>query len=982
VAASETRVAAPPTTDEGTGPASSAASDETRAGAAVVARDEPAIDETRAGLAPFARDAPRAGPAPFSGLAATLASHGGRARFEVTRDGESDEPDEPAVSGRTIGRHTVLARIGRGGMGEVFAAYDPHLDRKIAIKLLRPGAHHGPEAEARLLREAQAMARVSHPNIVQVYDVGVHDGQVFLAMEFIDGETLGRWISAVPPHPWPEVLRRFRAAGRGLQAAHAAGLVHRDFKPENVLHGRDGRVCVTDFGLVRAADHADAFTGASADRLRIDPLQTQAGAVLGTPAYMPPEQFLGAEVDARGDQFSFCVALWHGLYGERPFDDHDYDALRQAVLAGHPRDPPPGARVPGWLRRALLRGLRVDPAERWPSMQALLAALDRDPAQRRRWLLAGGAAALLVGAAAAALGTREDPEARCVAGAQARLAAVWSPARADGLRDMFERTGASYAAVTADYVVQAVDAHAAAWSAAAAEVCAAAHARGERSARLADRQSTCLAGQLRDADALLRVFEAADAALLERAVAAVDGLPAPARCGVEALADVAPPADPAAATQVEAAGALLARAAADDLAGRYPAGVALAGRALAAAEASGHLPTIAAARLRLGGLQGRSDDHESAADTLFDALLAAREAGDDDRAVRALVALTELDAVRRPRSAEALRWARQAEAELRGREPDPALRSELLQFKSEAESGLGDYEAALASMRAALELAAPALGGSAWREASVRSRYAQLLWGRAEYERAARELDAALATITATLGPRHPETANVLAAIGGLAWVRGDYARAEALFERVLEIRREAFGDRHTATAKTLSNLGATVGADPARQREALLLFEAALASLEAVVGPEDLALQGILDNIAGAREQLGDREGGLAMHRRNLELRLRTLGPRHPDTARSYLGVASAQLAAGEYDAAIAGFERALDIRRGAQMHWVLLARAEVGLATALHRAGRDPARVRRLARDAVDHFRTHGPQADPERAEAEQLLAELDPP
>jgi predicted Ser/Thr protein kinase len=286
--------------------------------------------------------------------------------------------------GAQLGRYVVLERLGAGGMGVVYTAYDPELDRKVAVKLLQPcSAEQRAEEEARLLREGQAMARLSHPNVITVHDVGTFFDQVFVAMEFVDGVTL-REVQK-QPLSWQSALKLYVQAGRGLAAAHAAGLIHRDFKPDNTLVDGAGRVRVLDFGLARALDGAPETPAAPAPDLPIPsggvlstPL-TNPGAFMGTPQYMAPEQLFGAEVDARTDQFGFCVAFYEALYGERPFRAATLQELAQEIERGHVQPAPPGRDVPDWLRQALLRGLSTRPADRFPSMDALLAALDQDP---------------------------------------------------------------------------------------------------------------------------------------------------------------------------------------------------------------------------------------------------------------------------------------------------------------------------------------------------------------------------------------------------------------------------------------------------------------------------------------------------------------------------------------------------------------------------------------------------------------------------
>ena len=258
-------------------------------------------------------------------------------------------------------------------MGIVYLADDPELDRRVALKILR-----GQDAQAseRLYREAQALARVSHPNVIVVYEVGTFEGQLFMAMEFVEGESLTSWLHE--SRTVPELLATFAQAGRGLAVAHDVGLVHRDFKPDNVLVGRDGRVRVVDFGLacadavLRASNQVDVdATIGTRDAFRT---LTRTGAFMGTPAYMAPEQYDGLPADARTDQFGFCVALYEALYKVRPFEAETLPELARAVKAGAVR-PPRGARVPRHVERALLRGLHPRPEDRFASMDTLLAEL-------------------------------------------------------------------------------------------------------------------------------------------------------------------------------------------------------------------------------------------------------------------------------------------------------------------------------------------------------------------------------------------------------------------------------------------------------------------------------------------------------------------------------------------------------------------------------------------------------------------------------
>ena len=308
---------------------------------------------------------------------------------------EASEHGKDAIPKR-LGRYRVRRLIGAGQMGVVFEAWDPDLERVRAIKLMQP-ARREDAARTRFLREARAMARLDHPNVVSVQDVGVFRGRVFVVMDLVDGPTLRAWLTA-SKRSWSETLARFIAAGRGLLAAHEAGLVHRDFKPDNVLVTDDGATKVTDFGLVREQDEPGGTEAAAADELHADAL-TRTGALLGTPAYLPPERFRGELADARGDMYSFCVALYEALYGQHPFVGDTLNEKMAEITAGNIRTPPDHAEVPGWIFGTIQRGMNPEPSERYASMAELLAALDQTPRRRRRWWMLGVATVVLAAVA-------------------------------------------------------------------------------------------------------------------------------------------------------------------------------------------------------------------------------------------------------------------------------------------------------------------------------------------------------------------------------------------------------------------------------------------------------------------------------------------------------------------------------------------------------------------------------------------------------
>ncbi len=412
-------------------------------------------------------------------------------------------------SGDAIGRYVIIERIGVGGMGLVYSAHDPELGRRVAIKLLRHTARTDP-TEKRLLREAQLLARLVHPNVVTVFDVGSIDGRLFLAMELIDGGTVHDWLRSTA-RSWRQIRDVFVDAGRGLAAAHQAGVVHRDFKPQNVLVGTDGRVCVTDFGLSRAPGD-DVTEGSSRPSLAgwspSSPSKlTETGAVLGTPAYMAPEQHQGA-ADQRSDQYSFCVALSEAFDGKLP-----------GTPSTTPADFPPAPTVPTKIRRAIARGLSPVPADRYPSMRELLAELTWDPLRRRRQTIGAVAALALVALTVTVLGRSLLVRRQCGDG-DSRFARVLSPARWARLASVRER---SIAAVDPHLVAETrshwvrfffeLERYQQAWLASYGEACEETRVRHQQSPLIMEARVSCLEAALASVDVFAGSLEEGDHAV-------------------------------------------------------------------------------------------------------------------------------------------------------------------------------------------------------------------------------------------------------------------------------------------------------------------------------------------------------------------------------------------------------------------------------------------------------------------------------------
>ena len=534
-----------------------------------------------------------------------------------------------------LGRFVILQQLGRGGMGDVYAAYDPQLDRRVALKLLRttPGKGSSAGARERLQREAVALAQLSHPNVVPVHDVGSIDmpvpglpgvgdaeseKQLFIVMELVSGRNLRQWLEA-EERSWQAIVGAYRQAGAGLAAAHRVGLVHRDFKPANAQVGDDERVRVLDFGLARTtpshvfqssnngssqrppgdspapvsapvstplafdvselqddmetASLQDELETATSDGELLHAHHTRTGVLLGTPAYMSPEQFSGSKVGPASDQFNFCVALYEALYGVRPFPGTTLRELHANVTSGNRPPPPRASGVPGFLLPILERGLSVAPDERYPTMDALLEDLARDPARLRRRRLHAAAFAVLCVALAGSLGyalSRSSTPADPCAGASERLVGTWDDDRKAAIEGALSAVEHPYASAVVPRVLGTLDAYAATWVSVHESACQA-HRRGEQSGELLDRRMACLERHLDLLDSAVSVIAETDATSLDSAVQVAGQLPAPTACSdSEALmAEVAPPADADSARRVNELRNQLSRAQALEYAGRH-----------------------------------------------------------------------------------------------------------------------------------------------------------------------------------------------------------------------------------------------------------------------------------------------------------------------------------------------------------------------------------------------------------------------------
>jgi eukaryotic-like serine/threonine-protein kinase len=607
-------------------------------------------------------------------------------------DGGRDDPDDALSPGTRLGRYVVLEEIGTGGMGMVFSAYDPELNRKVALKLLRPRHREKKRNKTRnrLLREAQALAKLAHPNVITVYDVGTFGDRVFVAMELVEGDTLKGWMQT-SKRRWDEVLRVFIPAGRGLAAAHAANLVHRDFKPDNVLIGRDDRVRVMDFGLARPM-HGDTRGSQSLDPEPEpepeedveepaepgsegtdveDALMTQTGSIMGTPAYMAPEQHMGKPTDARSDQFSFCIALYQALYGVRPFEGDDRGSLARQKMNQEIGDPPAGSSVPGWVRRHVLRGLSPRPEDRFASMDELLDELGKDPRVKRRKVLTGVGFVASMAGLVFTFQYYKNRRPKVCQDSENALAAVWNEGRAAEVGAAMESIGAPHVARTWTAAASAIDDYGTAWVAMHREACEATYLRGEQSARLLELRNNCLQERIDEIDAwadiLAELPEGEALGVASRGAHAAYAISPLSSCAdSEALAAAVDPpkGDEAKATVAELRRSL-ARVKVLGTLGLYDEALALAERSYESAGTLEYPPVVAEARYRLGQAQGLRGDGEQAEENLQEAAWLGASVKHDAIAAAAASELVHMIGRRMGQHDEGLSWARHAEAAIK-----------------------------------------------------------------------------------------------------------------------------------------------------------------------------------------------------------------------------------------------------------------------------------------------------------------------------
>jgi tetratricopeptide (TPR) repeat protein/predicted Ser/Thr protein kinase len=876
------------------------------------------------------------------------------------------------------GSYRIDRLLGRGGMGTVFLAKDLELDRYVALKVHR-GAVRKQEI-ARLSREARVMARLSHPNAVAVFEVGTHSGLLFVVMEYVDGGTLRHWLSE-SERSWREVVQLVLAVAQGIVAAHAIGVVHRDLKPENVLIGGDGRARVADFGLAQWQQSTRATRvpvpieddeAASSDA-RPEDLErfTVTGAIAGTPAYMSPEQFAGAEVGPASDQFSLCVILYEALYGRRPFKGRSTLQLASAVMEGEVQAPPSRSDVPRALTETILRGLARDPADRHASVAALCNRLQRVLGQRRRRIFGAVVGTLLAAAGIGGFSAATAISPEVCEDADAPLAAVWSDER----RDIVRAAVAARDPALAEAVVERIDEHAQEWVMRRRAACEDSRVTGERSDLELGLRTACLDRMLARLDGL--VTEVADGGasveLDEPGLRAM--LPDLTLCDdIDTLEKMnnrfshRSARDSTAQDRAWAeAGRLLARARTRNHLGRSDYEP-LAEEAMALARDHGIPEYELSAVLLLAEAAQARGDFETARERYARAASLAAMTGEDAGAVqvmlsRAQAALAErrfdeaavhmlyfddyLPRVSSQEGAAALeqhgkivhgRLAlergdhRRAIAMLEGAvaalDPDDVERSTAMHALGTAFFTAGRMLDAKNAFEQLVPVEEARLGPDALRVGAMHNSLGLAQAKLGEHDTAARSLRRALEIAAAAGAEGQDLRARVIENLGAAALLRGDLDEAEASLREALKLRTEALGEEHPALASSLEDLGEVI-----RRRgeleEALEHLQRAMVLYDAAYGPGSARVATTLTRI------------GLVLH------------------------------AQGRAEPAEGALRAALQIREAKDADPVRWAETEAALAQVI--AARDPLEAEALRSSALARIRDVGSYAAPVLASLE---------
>lgn len=800
----------------------------------------------------------------------------------ITQD-EDDQlpPPGPTIRrGTEVSRYLVLDTLGSGGMGRVFSAHDPELDRRVAIKVLFEGrATHSSSGANELLREGRALASLRHPNIVSVYDIGWHEGELFIAMEYVEGKTFDAWLRDLAPSN-DERLARYLEAGRALAAAHDAGIIHGDFKPANVMVEDSGRVVVLDFGLARSQVESNTMEDGDADGVTRG---------VGTPAYMAPEQHCHQRATQSSDQFAFCVALYEAFVGKRPFPQQGLIKLTQAVLDGAYEDP--GAKMPGWIWREVERGLQLHARDRHPDMHALLRALD--PGRRRRRLLAIAGAGVGALATVGALGVVGGP-APCE-DASAQLAGVWDPEIRAALIERHTGTPA-WPAIRGQ-----LDRFEERWITAWQESCEATRVHETQSEALLDQRMACLHEDRVVVEAFVRQLEQGGRDVLQRAAARPDFSRDSSRCRTQAIARQVPP--PPAGPLRERHDALLGVAA------RQYAAATLANDAQAALaeletielDASSHPAVVHAIEHSRAEALRQLGRHADARDSWVRAAEAADEAGDDAAFVQIASILGFVEASDLDRIAVGEVWLGRAKSRAKSLDLSHNERFNLSLRGAVVLRHLGALTQATEQLQGLLESEARFLGPG--QTGTLHNNLGDLYSVLRHHDRAESEFRLAIEQRSEALGDDHREVGHSRFMLGRVLIELGQLGPAEEQLETAAAIFANVEGGapERVMAEESRAILEAMRG-DPAKAESRMAELIAVAGD---VLGPQDRRRATLHINHARMLMMLGQLDEAAEEARRGLQLEENVLHAEHPDLVDGLSLLAQLELGRGQAELA-----------------------------------------------------------------------------
>ena len=862
------------------------------------------------------------------------------------------------IPGDRVGRFVIVERVGAGGMGVVYAAYDAKLDRRVALKFVRPfHAERRTALQDRLQTEAKVVAQLSHPNVVAVHDTGESRCGTYVAMEYVDGESLRGWLRQ-RRRSWQSVVTMMAAVGRGLAAAHDAGLVHRDVKPENILVDSRGRPRIVDFGLAKEVNDTSNSSATSCQhehtRFSSHSAQTTPGTMVGTPRYIAPEVARGFPHTPASDQFSFFLTLCEALYGAHPYSFQPPRDVHKALASADPVSVPTSKSVPSWLRRILGRGLAKNPSDRYPSMHAVVRELSRRRKSRQRISITAVAVALCAGSLALGTTMTDSRPALCETGAQ-RMSGIWNDDIRARIASHFDTTRSAFAQTSKNVVLGALARYATSWVSMHEDNCRATYVRHEQTERTLELRTRCLNERFHHFSALVgRLTKASDPRALLKTPSAVESLPTVAACEhTAALSQLfAPPTTVTQRRQLDDAQRRLAQARVLKETGDIEGSRELATQLATNKAVMTYAPLAADVLSLLGTLQSRSGDHARAEGTLRTALDAAARARAPKRMAEIRRLLIYIVGYRLHRFTDADELMEEAHRDVLRAGGEPLLRARLLSMTGLVYGVAGKFAERETAHRDALALLGQA-------EATPRliaeetMRLGLALSEQGKFRAAADLHRRALRALEAHLGPAHSRVAACLLQLANALGSLEEFDEAIAHHKRAIHIWKDIYGDVHHNVAAATANLGSTY-AEAGDQVEALRHLEASLEIRRTLYPKDHPQVAYSLYNIGALLLEQQRWQEAYDKLKQSRAIFQRAFGTDHPAVALTLTGLAAAEVNLDKPGRAITHVERALEIYDHTQVPPEQLGDAKRILAIALSAQGVQRRRALRMAREA----------------------------